>query len=190
MSCTLYDYSATIAKTSPEFIEGRIFQFTDFDEPILADTVFFHNPHQFYEEYTRQFPNSRTAVSWEYVAALDIWLSDVKKADTLPAVLVLAAMKQMTDAKHVFGLAQWWGEELFGISNALVEDWPVVEIHNQKARIVEFVSISYCLERHKTRLKEEMRSLCLLWDKKISQKRRSALCFWKGFNPPENAVKN
>ena len=79
LSCTLYDYSATIAKTSPEFIEGRIFQFTDFDEPILADTVFFRNPHQFYEEYTRQFPNSRTAVSWEYVAALDIWLSDVKR---------------------------------------------------------------------------------------------------------------
>ena len=151
---------------------------------------FFHNPHQFYEEYTRQFPNSRKVVSWEYVAALDIWLSDVKKADTLPAVLVLAAMKQMTDAKHVFGLAQWWGEELFGISNALVEDWPVFEIHNQKARIVEFVSISYCLERHKTRLKKEMRSLCLLWDKKISQKRRSEFCFWKGFNPPENAVKN
>ena len=45
-------------------------------------------------------------------------------------------MKQMTDAKQVFGLAQWWGEELFGISNALVGDWPVVEIQNQKARIV------------------------------------------------------
>ena len=66
---------------------------------------FFHNPHQFYDEYTRQFPSSWTAVSWEYVAALDIWLSDVKKADTLPAVLVLAAMKQMKDVKHFFGLA-------------------------------------------------------------------------------------
>jgi len=171
LSCTMDDYPALIAKTSPEFMEGSIFQFPDFDDPMLADTAFFfHNPHQFYEDYTRQFPNSWSAVSWEYVAALDIWLSGVEKADTLSAVSVLAAMKQMKDVKHVFGLAQWWGEELFGISNALVGDWPVVEIRNKKARIVEFGSIPQWLMRHKNRLREEMHRLDQLWEQRIVQK--------------------
>ena len=33
------------------------------------------------------------------------------------------------------------GEELFGIDNALVGDWPVVVIQDGKARIQEFRSI-------------------------------------------------
>ena len=110
------------------------------------------------------------AVSCDYVAALDIWLSDVKKADTLSAVSVLATMKQMKDVKHVFGLAKWRGEELFGISNALVGDWPFVEIQNQKAHIVEFGSISQWLNRNVTHLKAEMECLSQLWDQRIGQK--------------------
>ena len=62
------------------------------------------------------------------MAALDIWLSGVEKAVTLSAVSVLATMKQMKDVKHVLGLAQWWDEKLFGISNALMGDWPVVDL--------------------------------------------------------------
>jgi branched-chain amino acid transport system substrate-binding protein len=76
----------------------------------------------------------------------------------------------MKDVKHVFGLAQWWGEELFGISNALVGDWPVVEIRDQKARIVEFGSIPQWLKRHKNRLREEMHRLDQLWEQRIVQK--------------------
>ena len=41
------------------------------------------------------------------------------------------------------------GRGTFGISNALVGDWPVVEIRNKKARIVEFGSIPQWLMRHK-----------------------------------------
>ena len=86
------------------------------------------------------------------------------------AVSVLAALKQMKDFKHVFGLAQWWDEELFGLLNALVGDWPFVEIQNQKARIVEFGSISQWLERSLTHLKAEMKCRGQLWDQRIGQK--------------------
>ena len=70
----------------------------------------------------------------------------------------------MKDFKHVFGLAHWWGKELFGILNALVGDWPFVEIQNQKAQIVEFGSISQWLERSQTHLRAEMKCRDQLWD--------------------------
>ena len=77
-------------------MNGTIFQFPDFDDPLLADKdFFFRHPQEFYDEYCKRFPNEWSAVSWEYVAALDIWLSALEKAQSLSAVSVLAAMKQM-----------------------------------------------------------------------------------------------
>jgi branched-chain amino acid transport system substrate-binding protein len=51
-------------------------------------------------------------------------------------------MKEGGTGLHAFGEAQWWGEELFGIDNALVGDWPVVVIENGKATIKEFLNPS------------------------------------------------
>src|ERR687898_3370741 len=51
--------------------------------------------------------------------------------------------------EHAFGTAEWWGEELFGIDNALVGDWPVVVIQDGKARIQEFRSIPDWWDKNK-----------------------------------------
>ena len=58
-------------------------------------------------------------------------------------------MKAGGSGKHAFGEAAWWGEELFGISNALVGDWPVVVIEDGKARIKEYRNIPKWWEQHK-----------------------------------------
>lgn len=164
LSCTLDSYDQLIARTSAEFMEGVIFQFPDFDDPALAEKAFFFNqPQVFFEEYNRRFPGSWTAVSWEYVAILDIWHSAVEQAGTAHSVSVLAAMKQLGRVTHAFGPAEWWGEDMFGLNNALIGDWPVVEIQQGRARIVGFGSIPAWLQRHETLLKSEMSALRQLW---------------------------
>ena len=170
ISCTLDGYQSLIEKTSQEFMNGTIFQFPDFDDPLLADKdFFFRHPQEFYDEYCKRFPNQWSAVSWEYVAALDIWLSALEKAQSLSAVSVLAAMKQMHGVQHAFGRAEWWGDDMYGISNALVGDWPVVQVQNSKAKIVEFASISDWLDQHSDRFKAELSSLGQLWEQRLTK---------------------
>ncbi|WP_296642691.1 ABC transporter substrate-binding protein [Roseinatronobacter sp.] len=169
LSCTLDQYERLVARTSVEFMEGAIFQFPDFDDPALAEKAFFFNqPHSFYAEYQDRFPDSWSAVSWEYVAILDIWHAAVEKVGALNASAVLAAMKQMGQVNHAFGPAEWWGEEIFGISHALVGDWPVVQISKGKARIVEFGSVRGWLDQHEALLEAEMRQLGQLWHQKLA----------------------
>ena len=149
-------------------MEGFIFQFPDFDDPMLREKAFFFNqPHVFFEEYNRRFPKSWSAVSWEYAAILDIWHAAVEQAGTVQPVSVLAAMKQLGQVTHAFGSAQWWGDDMFGISNALVGDWPVVTIQEGRARIVEFGSVPAWLKKHGKLLQSEMRDLGQLWDQRL-----------------------
>ncbi|MFD2739438.1 ABC transporter substrate-binding protein [Sulfitobacter aestuarii] len=169
ISCTLDHYELLVARTSVEFMEGTIFQFPDFDDPLLREKSFFFNqPHVFFEEYNRRFPDSWSAVSWEYAAILDIWHSAVEKCNSVNSVSVLAAMKQLGHVSHAFGPAHWWGEDMFGIDNALVGDWPVVSIQEGKARVVDFGSIPDWLARHGGALKEEMSALGQLWDQRLT----------------------
>jgi hypothetical protein len=49
---------------------------------------------------------------------------------------------------HAFGEANWWGEALFGIDNALVGNWPVVVIENGKAVIKACRSIPDWWSKH------------------------------------------
>lgn len=164
LSCTADGYQALIAQTSAEFMEGFTFQFPDFDDPALSGQAFFFNqPKQFYSEYNRRFPNNWSAVSWEYVAILEIWKAAVEQAFTTNSVSVMAAMKQTGQVTHAFGRAQWWGKELFGVDNALIGDWPVVQILNGKARIIEFGSVSDWLSNHGDRLQKEMEALGQMW---------------------------
>lgn len=164
LSCTMDQYEKLVARTSLAFMEGTIFQFPDFDDPRLTEKAFFFNqPGLFYTEYNRRFPDSWSAVSWEYAAILDIWLAAVEKVGTLAAPSVMAAMKQMDKVNHAFGPAKWWGQSLFGIDNALIGDWPVVSIQDGKARIVDFGSVPNWLSQHETALHKEMSALGQLW---------------------------
>ncbi|MCC5954486.1 MAG: ABC transporter substrate-binding protein [Natronohydrobacter sp.] len=170
LSCTMDQYDRLIARTSPEFMEGTIFQFPDFDDPALTEKAFFFNqPSLFYSEYQRRFPGTWSAVSWEYAAILDIWHAAVEKVGALSAASVMAAMKQMGTVSHAFGPAQWWGENLFGIDNALIGDWPVVRIEEGKARIVSFESIPNWLSQHEALLFDEMSDLGQLWHQRFGR---------------------
>ena len=170
MSCTMDHYDALVERTSVEFMEGVTFQFPDFDDPELREKAFFFNqPNVFYEEYNHLYPNSWSAVSWEYAAILDIWHAAVEKAGSVNPASVLAAMKQLGHVTHAFGHAEWWGREIFGIDNALVGDWPVVTVQNGKARIVAFGSIPDWLHRHSDLLRQEMLDLGQMWEQRLTQ---------------------
>ncbi|MCU9847536.1 ABC transporter substrate-binding protein [Defluviimonas sp. WL0024] len=167
LSCTLDAYPRLVARTSRTFMEGFVFQFPDFDDPALAEKAFFFNrPKDFYDEYQRRFPDSWSAVSWEYAAILDIWHTAAERAGSVTSISVLAAMKQSGAVMHAFGPAAWWGAEIFGIDNALVGDWPVVRLTDGKARIVEFGSIPDWLAEHGPRLKAQMIELGQMWDQR------------------------
>jgi branched-chain amino acid transport system substrate-binding protein len=167
LSCTCDNYSELIRRTSPEFMEGFIFQFPDFDDPRLEDPgVNFKSPGAFYSEFCERFPGTWSAVSWEYASTLELWKSAVQLARSFEPFSVLAAMKLGGVGHHAFGEARWWGKDLFGIDNALVGDWPVVSIVDGKARIQDFCSITDWWADHSATLVKHMRSFGLMWDQR------------------------
>lgn len=160
MSCTADFYDQMVAKTSVEFMEGFIFQFPDFDDPALnEDFINFQKPNEFYAEYKKRHPGQWSAVSWEYASIMDLWKSAAEKAGSVEPGDVLAAMKDDGKGPHIFGEADWWGEELFGIDNALVGNWPVVVIENGKAVIKGFKNIPEWYDKHGDLLVKHMEAL-------------------------------
>lgn len=168
LSCTADNYREIVARTSVGFMEGFVFQFPDFDDPMLnAPGVNFNQPNVFFAEYNKRFPGTWSAVSWEYVSILALWRSAIEMAGTTGPVSVLAAMKSGGHGAHAFGAAEWWGRDLFGIDNALVGDWPVVAIRNGIAEIMEFRStIAWC-RKHEALLGRHMRALGQMWDQRV-----------------------
>ncbi len=167
LSCTLDFHDRITARTAPDFLEGAIFQFPDFDDPALAGPgVSFSSPARFHAEYEARFPGQWSSVSWQFAATLDLWKAAAEGAGSVDPAAVLAALKADGGPQHIFGPARWWGEELFGISNALVGNWPVVEIAGGKARIREFVSIPDWYDRHGALLHEEMERYGQLWSQR------------------------
>ncbi len=110
LSCTCDNYAELIEHTSPEFMEGFVFQFPDFDDPLLNDPqVNFEQPNEFYAEFCQRFPGTWSAVSWEYASTLELWKSAVQSARTFEPNSVLAMMKVGGLGNHAFGEATWWG---------------------------------------------------------------------------------
>ncbi|WP_308124719.1 ABC transporter substrate-binding protein [Maritalea mobilis] len=176
LSCTCDNYQRLIARTSPEFMERVIFQFPDFDDPKLGDSAFFfHRPKAFFDSYNERFPGLWSAVSWEYAFILDLWHEAVETADSLTPSTVLTALKRGRRMPHAFGLATWWGTEVFGIDNALVGDWPVVTIREGKARIQEFGSVLDWLKVNGPLLAAELGALNQLWHQRAKPDLAQAL---------------
>ena len=150
-----------IDKTSKEFMEGFIFQFPDFDDPALNEPqINFKDPNGFYEEFKKRFGEGEwSAVSWEYASIMDLWSDAATKAGTADPEAVLTAMKAGGKGKHIFGEAEWWGKELFGIDNALVGNWPVVVIKDGKARIQQYKSIPAWWAKNKDLMIKHMTAL-------------------------------
>ncbi|HKL55931.1 MAG: ABC transporter substrate-binding protein [Roseovarius sp.] len=167
ISCTADFYDQMIAKTSAEFMEGFLFQFPDFDDPALnSDQVNFEDPNGFFAEYNKRYPGQWGAVSWEYASIMDLWKAAAEKAGSSEPDAVIAAMKEGGTGKHAFGDARWWGEELFGIENALVGDWPVVAIEGGKATIKEFRNIPAWYDKHGDLLVKHMKAYDQMWDQR------------------------
>ena len=142
ISCTLDFYGRIIEKTSAEFLEGLVFQFPDFDDAAMNEAhINFENPNEFFVNYNERFPDAWSAVTWEYPAIAEMWRLAAEKAGSVEPMDVFAALKEGGRGPHVFGDADWWGAELWGIDNALVGNWPVVQIQNGKAKIVEYRNI-------------------------------------------------
>ena len=167
ISCTADFYEQMIAKTSVEFMEGFIFQFPDFDDPALnADFVNFQDPNGFYQTYSERHPGEWGAVSWEYASIMDVWKEAAEGAGSAEPADVLEAMLADGTGAHAFGTANWWGEDLFGISNALVGNWPVVVIEGGKATIKDFRSIPDWYDQHGELLKKHMTAYGQMWDQR------------------------
>jgi branched-chain amino acid transport system substrate-binding protein len=168
ISCTADYYEKIVEKTSAEFMEGFIFQFPDFDDPKLNEPeINFPRPNDFYAEYVDRYGSAEwSAVSWEYASIMELWADAARRAGSIEPGPVLAAMKEGGTGKHAFGDAQWWGEELFGIDNALVGNWPVVVIENGKAVIKEYRSIPAWWDKHKDLLVKHMTALGQMWDQR------------------------
>ncbi|MGI9484454.1 MAG: ABC transporter substrate-binding protein [Geminicoccaceae bacterium] len=164
ISCTADFYDQMIEKTSKEFMEGFIFQFPDFDDPALNDEMInFEEPNTFFETYNERHPGEWGAVSWEYASIMDLWKAAAEKAGSAEPDAVLAAMTDGGKGAHAFGEAEWWGEDLFGIDNALVGNWPVVVIEDGKARIKGFKSIPEWYAKHGDLLKNHMEAYGQMW---------------------------
>ena len=175
LSCTCDNYQGLIAKTNQEFMEGFIFQFPDFDDPALDDPrINFSRPREYFEEFNRRFPGEWSAVSWEYYAILEMWRAAVERIQTVEPLPVLSAIKMGGVTQNVFGEARWWGKDLFGIDHALVGSWPMVEIQNGKARIVQFRSVLDWWDEHGELLKKHMRSYGQMWDQRLEQQEAMA----------------
>ena len=164
ISCTFDFYPQVIEKTSKEFCEGFVFQFPDFDDAALNNSkITFKNPGAFFKTYSERYPGTWSAVSWEYVSILDLWKIAAETAGSVEPLDVLAAMKQDGTGDHAFGKSNWWGKELFGVDNALVGDWPVVQIQNGKAKIVAFKSIPAWWDKNKDIMIKHFEALGEMW---------------------------
>jgi branched-chain amino acid transport system substrate-binding protein len=160
VSCTLDQYPNVIDKTSQEFVEGFIFQFPDFDDPIMqGPDINFANAAEFYRIYNEKYPGAWNAVSWEYAGILESWKLGVELAGSYEPLDVLAALKGMETFPHVFGPAKWWGKDFFGVDNAPIGRWPVVQMQNGKAVIVEMADVMAWLEQHQDVLYRHFKDL-------------------------------
>ena len=168
IASTADNYIRMMERTSREFMEGFLFHFPDFDDPALNDSAInFSNPADFFTEYNHRYPGTWSAVSWEYYAILEQWKAAVERARTFDPVSVMAAMKTGGVGKHVFGDARWWGRELFGIDQALIGNWPVVQIQQGKARILEFRSLTDWYEKHGDILIKHMKAYDQMWYQRV-----------------------
>jgi len=162
ISCTLDYYDEIIAKTSKEFVNGTIYQFPDFDDPMLNEPgVNFPHPGDFDAKFRKGHPNDWSAVSWEYPAIMLNWIDGAKAAGSVEPTAVLKALKSNKNPEFIYGEGRWWGSQLWGLDNAVVGRWPVVVVQDGKARIQEFRSVSGWLDKHTDVLIKHMKALGL-----------------------------
>jgi branched-chain amino acid transport system substrate-binding protein len=138
-----WDFKAITAKVPVEWMQGAVSGFPDFDDPKLSK-----RQNEFYKTWKSLYPDHGfSEIVWEYMGALDVWKYGVEKAGSVESAKVYAALKAAESVPHAFGPGVWWGEEVFGLNNLLVPDWPITEIQNGKPVIVAQKSLSAWLDK-------------------------------------------
>lgn len=171
IGCTCDNYDKIAAKTSTEYMKGFIFQFPDFDDPKMKEPqINFDEPNKFWDLYQAAHPGTWNAVSWEYPSILDVWKWGAEKANSIEPEVVLKTMLASDTVPHIWGNANWFGKELWGINHAVVGNWPVVQLEvidgKCKARIQEFASVIDWWHKHGPILVEKMRARNLLFNQR------------------------
>ncbi|MFC1950220.1 ABC transporter substrate-binding protein, partial [Chloroflexota bacterium] len=155
---TLDLYPELVERVGKEYIEGFVFVFPDFDDPALTP-----EQNAFYAEYDRLYPGTWSAVSWEYADNLKIWAKYAEQAGTFNSDEVIKAMRADPNPMGSFGPAQWVGKEVFGVDNALASVWPVVQMQDGKAVIVEMADVAGWYYDNIDLLIKHMESMDLMW---------------------------
>lgn len=155
-----------VARTSKKFMEGAIAFFPRFDDANIASAApGMTDPAGFYADFEKMYPNQWNNTSWEFPAALEVWKQGVETAGTFEAADLLTSMKA-NPPSHIFGPAVWWGGELFGIDNALVGNWPIVEVRDGQATIAEVGNQAAWYEAHKAEVEKRFREEDLMPDQR------------------------
>ncbi|MFC1908206.1 ABC transporter substrate-binding protein, partial [Chloroflexota bacterium] len=130
-------YPELVERVGKEYLEGYLYPYPDHDDPALRP-----DQNAFFVKYNELYPGSWSAVSWEYADNMKQWAKYAQRSGSIDPMTVFSAMKADQNPIGSFGSAKWIGTELMGLDNALVGLWPVVQIQDGKARIVEMVDIS------------------------------------------------
>ena len=164
-------------------MEGFIWQFPDFDDPAMQEPL---NPYRliepavFWDDYQEDYAGTWSAVSWEYQAQLDQWAQAVIAADSIDPMDVFREWKRPKENNiyHAFGEGTWWGKPFWGIDNAFMAPWPVVEMQNGKAVIVEFRDQLDWWERNKETMVQWNMDLDEMWWQRMGIDMESGIRLW------------
>lgn len=149
MASTAADYNAIIRQTNKEFMEGYTLCFPEMDDPAMQNPEFnFPDPAEFKRLYMERWPDSWNETAWYNPAALPVWKSGVEAARSTEPEAVIEALRSMDKVPWIFGPAEWWGKELYGIDNALIGPVPVVQIRDGKPRIAAMADIKAWIDTH------------------------------------------
>ncbi|UCG08434.1 MAG: ABC transporter substrate-binding protein [Desulfobacterales bacterium] len=133
-----WDFKAITAKVPVEWMEGAVSGFPDFDDPKLTK-----KQNEFYAKWQAKYPDHGfSEIVWEYMGGLDVWKFGVEKAGSVDSEKVFQALKSSPTVPHAFGPGVWWGNEVFGLDNLLVPNWPITEIRSGKPAIVAQKSLN------------------------------------------------
>lgn len=138
LTSACWDYNAIVAKVPKEFVEGAVLGFPDFDDPKLTK-----EHKEFWNEWRKRYPppHGFSDITWEYMAALDVWKYGAELAGSVKSEAVFKALKAAKAVPHSFGPGVWWGKEVFGLDNLLVPTWPITEVQrNGKPLIVTWLN--------------------------------------------------
>lgn len=167
---TLDMYDAIIDKTSVEFMEGTVWQFPDYDDPMLTP-----EQNAFYYEYSDKYPGTWTAVSWEYMEILNVWKYGVEQAGSIDSMEVIKALKASPTAPNAFGEGTWWGRPFFGVDNALMGKWPISQMRDGKSTIVELWDMLDYWEMNKEVIIKWFEEYNLMWYQRMGIPKETAI---------------